>query len=299
MSDSRFALLPDRGVIRLTGPDGRTFLQGLVSNDVTRVAADRAIYSAFLTAQGKFLHDFFLAGEGEALLIECEGARLADLARRLKMFKLRSKIALEDASANLAVAAAFGPGVLAKLGLSNDAGSAVTFAGGIAFVDPRLATMGARLILPREGAEAALTAAGLAAADVAAYDRLRLELGLPDGSRDMEVEKAILLENGFDELNGVDWKKGCYMGQELTARTKYRGLIKKRLMPVTVDGPLPAPGTLVMLDTQEAGEMRSGRDGHGLALLRLEMVETAAKSGAALIAGEAKLKPVKPGWASY
>jgi folate-binding protein YgfZ len=299
MSDSRYVLLPDRGVIRLSGPDGRTFLQGLVSNDVTRVAADRAIYSALLTPQGKFLHDFFLAAEGDALLIECEGARAADLARRLKMFKLRSKIALDDAGAGLAVAAAFGTDAPAKLGLPVDAGSAVAFAGGIAFVDPRLAAMGARLILPRAGAEAALTAAGLAPGDIASYDRLRLELGLPDGSRDMEVEKSILLENGFDELNGVDWKKGCYMGQELTARTKYRGLIKKRLMPVRVEGPLPAPGTIVRLDAQEAGEMRSGRDDQGLALLRLEMVESAAKSGAVLVAGDARLRPVKPGWASY
>ena len=131
--------------------------------------------------------------------------------------------------------------------------------------------------------------------DAAAYDRLRLSLGVPDGSRDLTIEKAILLESGFDELNGVDWQKGCYIGQELTARTKYRALIKKRLMPVTVDGPLPPPGTPVMAGDQEAGEMRSGRDGVGLALLRLEAV-TESKP---LTAAGAKLTPQKPAWANF
>jgi folate-binding protein YgfZ len=140
---------------------------------------------------------------------------------------------------------------------------------------------------------------GLRRGDPVEYDRLRLSLGVADGSKDLVLEKAILLEAGFDELNGVDWKKGCYMGQELTARTKYRGLVKKRLMPVRVDGPLPAPGTPVMLGDQEAGELRSGSDGLALALLRLDAVEAAAGTGRKLSAGEATLEPVKPPWAQF
>jgi folate-binding protein YgfZ len=112
----------------------------------------------------------------------------------------------------------------------------------------------------------------------------------------LAIEKAILLEAGFDELNGIDWKKGCYMGQELTARTKYRALIKKRLFPVAIDGPLPAAGTTVMLGREEAGEVRSGRDGLALALLRLDAVDEAAKTGAVLTAGESKLSAAKPDW---
>ena len=122
-------------------------------------------------------------------------------------------------------------------------------------------------------------------------------LGLPDGSRDMVVEKATLLESGFDELNGVDWDKGCYMGQELTARTKYRGLTKKRLMPVDIDGPVPPSGTPVMVDGKEAGEMRSARGGVGLALIRLEHLDKAA--GARFTAGEARITPRKPDWAAF
>src|SRR5665213_2260475 len=126
--------------------------------------------------------------------------------------------------------------------------------------------------------------------DAAAYDRHRLALGVPDGSRDLEIERSILLENGFEELNGVDFQKGCYMGQELTARTKYRALIKKRLLPVNVDGPLPAPGTKVMAGEQEMGEMRSGRDGAALAVLKLDALETK------LTAGGATIIPRKPEW---
>jgi hypothetical protein len=127
---------------------------------------------------------------------------------------------------------------------------------------------------------------------------LRLTLGVPDGSRDLVVEKSILLESGFDELNGVDWQKGCYIGQELTARTKYRGLIKKRLLPVTIAGPLPAPGTPVLLGTEDAGEMRSASDGMGLALLRLEALG-AASAEKPLTAGQARLTPRRPDWAKF
>ena len=113
------------------------------------------------------------------------------------------------------------------------------------------------------------------------------------------MEKAILLEAGFDELHGVDWDKGCYMGQELTARTKYRALIKKRLIPVQVQGQLPEPGTIVKLGEQEAGEIRSGRGDLALALLRLEAMDEAAKSGTPLLAGATQLTPVKPAWARF
>jgi folate-binding protein YgfZ len=196
------------------------------------------------------------------------------------------------------VFAAFGGEALAALGLPDQPGAAAPFGGGVAFVDPRLVALGARLVMAKDAGAAALRALGFAEAEFATYDRLRLEHGVPDGSRDLTVEKAILLESGFEELNGVDWQKGCYIGQELTARTKYRGLIKKRLMAVRVDGALPPPGTPVMLGEQEAGEMRSGRDGIALALLRLDAV-AAASAGQPLTSGAARLTPIKADWARF
>jgi folate-binding protein YgfZ len=294
-----YVTLPSRGILAIDGLDRATFLQGLVSNDVTQAGPSRALYSAFLTAQGKYLHDFFIAETGERLLLDGEVGRLPDLQRRLKMYKLRSKIALEDASAQFSVTALFGPGALEALGLPAEPGTAAPLGGGVVFVDPRLAELGVRVILPRGTEAAVLEPAGFAPAEAAAYDRLRLEVGVPDGSRDMVVEKAILLENNLDELHAISWQKGCYMGQELTARTRYRGLVRKRLFPVIVEGVLPEPGTPVMLGDKEAGEVRSGSGDRALALLRLEEVARAEADGIPLVAGEARLVPVKPDWVNF
>jgi folate-binding protein YgfZ len=295
MAERSFVELAERGLLAVAGEDRGAFLQGLISNDVEKVAPSRAIYAALLTAQGKYLHDFFVAALGETFLLDGEAARLADLQRRLAIYKLRAKVTLAPEAGGLAVFAVFGGDALAALGLPGEAGAARPYAGGIAFVDPRLAALGARLIAPRDAGAAALRDSGFAAADFAAYDRLRLAAGVPDGSRDLAIEKAILLEAGFDELNGVDWQKGCYIGQELTARTKYRGLVKKRLMPVRVEGTLPPPGTPITLDGKEVGELRSGRDGVALALLRLEAVA----GGQSLQAGEARVTALKPDWARF
>src|SRR6516164_3048100 len=291
MANAAFVMLPDRGVLAVSGLDRRPFLQGLVSNDVEKVGPTAARYAAFLTPQGKYLHDFMMIEVGESLWLDAEAARLGDLKKRLSIYRLRAKAALDEKS-DIAVAAVFGAGAAVTFGLPSAPGAARPFGDGIIFVDPRLATLGVRAILPRETARALLTDAGLAEVDFGAYDRLRLSLGIPDGSRDLVLEKSILLESGFDELNGVDWEKGCYIGQELTARTKYRGLIKKRLMPVAIDGPAPAPGTIVTADGREVGEMRSSRDGLGLALLRLQTVA----QGKHLKAGNTTLVASKPGW---
>jgi folate-binding protein YgfZ len=294
MSTGHYIILEARGLLRVAGPDARSFLQGMVSNDVTKVGPGRTVWSAFLTPQGKFLHEFFMTEEPgagpDSLWLDCEAARLDDLRSRLKRYKLRANIELTDISPEHAVAAIFGSSALEALGLPAEIGAAKTFGAGVAYVDPRLAGLGARAVLPRAEAQAALEGAGLAAATQSDYDALRIGLGVPDGSRDLEIERSPLLENGFDELHGVDWDKGCFMGQELTARTKYRALIKKRLVPVTIEGPAPEPGTQVTAAGKNAGVLRSSVDGVGLALLRLEHLE------APLLAGEAQLTAKKPNW---
>ncbi|WP_237215161.1 CAF17-like 4Fe-4S cluster assembly/insertion protein YgfZ [Falsiroseomonas oryziterrae] len=262
------ALLPGRGVVEVAGEDRVAFLQGLVSNDVTRAVPGAAVWAALLTPQGKWLADFFVFADGDRLLLDCVRDQAGTIVTSLSRFRLRSKVALRDASAELAVHAGWGGAALPE--------------GVIAAADPRL---------PEAGWRALATAPLATDADAAAHDLHRLSLGLPD-SGDLEAQKSVLLEGGFDELSGVSWSKGCYMGQELTARTKYRGLLKRRLFPVEVAGPLPAPGTPVTRDGAEVGEMRSGRDGLGLALLRIEAVE----AGGTLACGEAALTPRIPAW---
>jgi folate-binding protein YgfZ len=295
MGEKAAVILDHRGLLRLEGADLRGFLQGIVTNDVEKVSPGNTVWAAFLTPQGKFLHEFFLAELDGALMMECEAARASDLLLRLKRYKLRAQVSLEEVTDSYAVAALFGEGALAALGLTGRPGETAPFAGGLAYVDSRLPALGARAVAPRDGLADALAEAGFGAGDLAVYDRLRISLGVPDGSRDMEVEKSILLENGFEELHGVDWDKGCFMGQELTARTKYRALIKKRLLPVAIEGPPPPPGTAVLSAGRDVGTMRSAAGDMGLALLRLEALEGAGP----LTAGDARLTPRKPDWANF
>jgi folate-binding protein YgfZ len=297
MSGLRFHLPTDRAIIAVTGEDRQGFLQGLISNDTAKVSANRAIYATLLTAQGRFLFDLFIAEQDGRYLVDASAPRRADLIKRLSMYRLRSKVAIADADADWCVALLFGAGAAAAIGLGGEAGNAAPFGGGIGYVDPRLPELGARLILPR--ATARTTLQELQASedgDGSGYHRLRIGLGVPDAARDLTPEKSILLENGLDELNAIDWQKGCYMGQELTARTRYRGLVRKRLLPVRIQGTPPASGTPLMLGGQELAEMRSASaDGTvGLAMVRLEAL--AKDPSPTFSAGDAKLSPDIPGW---
>lgn len=274
MSTPVFALLPHRSVIAVSGPDRAEFLQGLISNDTNKVGPGQAIWAALLTPQGRFLNDMFVVDDGAGtFLLETERNRAAALARKLKMYTLRSKVTVEDRSATMEVAVVFGPG----------ANKVLPVAGATGFVDPRLPELGVRVLAPTGQAATLL---GLAEAPIDDYEALRIKLGVPDGSRDLPVEKALLLESGFDELHGVDWQKGCYMGQELTARTKYRGLIKRRLFPVKVEGSLPAPGTPVQRDGKEVGEIRSGFGDRAIAMLQIDAAREPLSSGGSTIVVE-------------
>jgi folate-binding protein YgfZ len=294
---------PDRGVITVAGPDRASFLQGLISNDVAKAGPARAVWAAFLTPQGKFRHDFFLveqAGEGVGLprlLLVCEaGDRLRDLGVGLRRFVLRDAVRL-GLAAELGVFQIAGDDAAAALGLAARPGAAKPVAGGVAFVDPRLAAGGVTLLAAAAAARAALAEAGVEPGDRADWERTRIRNGLPDGARDLQVDKAILLENGFDELGGVDWRKGCYLGQELTARTKYRGLVKKRLIPVRLAGAAaPEPGAPVTRDGKTVGELRSVADGWALALVRVKALDPAGGEGAALQTGGVRVVPAIPDW---
>ena len=258
------ALLPDRAVLEVAGEDRVAFLQGLVSNDVAQAGDGRAVWAALLTPQGKYVADFFIIGDGARLLLDVERPQAAMLAQKLSRFRLRARVTVSETA--LQVCAAWGD---------------PPPQGAIVAADPRLPMAGWRVLSDRMVPSNAT---------IEEWDSHRLALGLPDGSRDMEADKTVLLEAGFDELGGVSWTKGCYLGQELTARTKYRGLLKRRLVPVRVIGTLPEPGTHVLRDGQDVGTMRSGRDDRGLAIIRLDAL------AGRLSCGDARLEPDVPAW---
>jgi len=291
MDIAQICPLPERGVIELAGPGAREFLQGLITNTMDLVSANRAIYAALLTPQGKYLFDFFVIQKDDSFLIECEAVRLAELVKRLNFYRLRAKVTIHDASATYQVAACPGPEGLEALDLPAQPGAVRTYPGGIIFTDPRLAGMGARMILAPD----ALAAMPLRHSSPEAYHRLRLELGIAEGHADIEVEKNFLLEANFEELNGVDFKKGCYVGQELVSRMKHRGVVRKRILPVHIEGACPPPGTPIMAEGREVGVLRTGLGTRALAFLRLSAL---APGAPALSCSSARLTPHIPGWMS-
>lgn len=299
MTGSHYVILEDRAVIALAGPEARPLLQGLISNDIEKTTDSEASYAALLTPQGKFLFDFLISQKAGALLLETERPRVPDLLRRLMMYRLRAKVELLDRSEDFAVAALLGEDLPAALNLPATPGACRDEGDGLVMLDPRLPALGGRALLPPATIEDTLQGLGFQPALREVYEHHRLALGVPEGSPDLTLERATLLESGFEELNGVDFKKGCFVGQELTARMKYRGLVRKRLMPVTFQGDPPAPGTIVRLGTRDAGEMRSGIDGIGLALLRLEPVIAAEAGEAPLMADGRELTPALPPWARF
>lgn len=301
MADNNYVLLETRGVLAVSGTDATSFLQNLISNDVNRVDADHTIYAMLLTPQGKFLHDFFVAMHPEndnAFVIEAEAERIDDLEKRLSMYRLRADVSLERVGEEWSVVAAFGSNAAQALGLDASEGASGRVAGGVAFVDPRLQTLGLRLIGPREAITRHLDEAGFKRTEPAEYEHLRLSLGVPAGGRDILIEKSFPLECNLDELNAIDYEKGCYVGQELTARTHYRANLRKRLVPIRLQGPLPEPGAAVTLDGKNVGEMRSADGERGLALLRIDSLASAEEEGKPLMTGTTEIVPDLPEWLS-
>ncbi len=244
--------LKNRTIIKIDGKDRFNFLQGLITNNVNKVKAG-ALYTAFLSPQGKFLFDFFMVEKNDSIYITPEVLTCDDLFKKLKIYKLRSDVILTLLD-DWAVYADMTADKMADLPSDTE----------IVFTDPRNKAMG-RLILTKD----TIDSSGL----MDNYDKQRIDLGIPDGSRDMPIDKAIILENGLDELQAIDWEKGCYLGQELMARTKHRGMVRKKLMTVKLDGVAPENGEVLFVGDKKIGTMRTSCGAAGLALLRIEMAE--------------------------
>ena len=273
--------LPHRGVLEIQGEDKTAFLQGLISNDINGVTPENAIYATLMSPQGRFLYDFFIMERDGSYFLDVEAGRLADLVKKLSLYKLRSAVRLIPRP-DLKVFALWGDNVAKKFGLKEERGQAMP---GL-YMDPRLIELGVRgmgEIPPFE------------TTSLEEYEVHRLKLGVPEGGRDLIPEKSILLESGLDELNAISWTKGCYIGQELTTRTKFLGLVRKRLLPVRIEGPAPDFGTEILLGEVKVGTMCTHADGYGLALLRLEHL----KGEDVLQCAEAVLRPYKPFWMNF
>lgn len=267
------AYLEDRAVIAVTGADARSFLQDLITNDVERLGVGKGVYAALLTPQGKILFDFFLVEGDGAILIDCAAASREALIKRLSMYKLRAKVMIE-ARDQLAVLAEWD-------------GEHARYA--IAYQDPRLPALGTRAIIARGEMHKDLLTASI-------YHQHRLALGVPEAS-DFGSDKMFALDADLDELQAVDFNKGCYIGQELTARMKHRGTARKRLVAVETEGVLPVAETAIKAQGRDIGEIAAVYGHRGFALIRLDRLEEAGTS--LLTAGDSMpVKLIKPSWLS-
>jgi folate-binding protein YgfZ len=264
------AMLEDRGVVSVTGADAAGFLQGLLTNDVERLEPGKACHAALLTPQGKILFDMIVVrapdAAGAAFLLDCTASQAADLAKRLGFYKLRAKVAVADVSATLAVAAFWG-------------GEPGAIEGGVLYPDPRDPRLAWRAILPRP------IAAALGSGHAGEYEGLRIGVVAPKGGVDFAYGDAFPHDANLDLLHGVDFDKGCYVGQEVVSRMKHRGTGRKRIVRVKLDGPAPAPGAPVMDRDLAVGTLGSSSGREALALLRLDRVEDATAAGRTLSAG--------------
>jgi hypothetical protein len=282
MSDCKTTLLSDRAVVRVTGEAARNFLQGLITNQIDKATQGSAIHTGLLTPQGKILVDFFVLPEGDGFLLELSKAKVADLLQRLAVYKLRTQVAFAEEPSSK-VAASWGtPPRLPQ--------------GAIAFADPRLPELGLRILLPANADSGDL---GCVLATEDEYHARRIALGVPEGGRDYVFGDAFPHEAMFDQLNGVDFNKGCFVGQEVVSRMEHRGTARKRIVGVEGEGLLPPSGAEITAGNIPIGTLGSVAGSSGLALLRLDRAEEAKAAGSPLRAGEVTVALHIPAWARF
>lgn len=284
----RAILLPGRAVVRISGEEAVKFLNNIVTASVDKLESGEAAFTALLTPQGKIVVDFFAAAvpadEGAGFVLDVPAALADDLVKKLTLYKLRAQVEITLRS-DLIVVGAIEKEPSAELGL--------------VYADPRHKGMGWRLVLPKDGAEAALQAGGMTLADEKLWQGRRIVLGIPEGGKDFVYGDTFPHEADMDALKGVDFQKGCFIGQEVVSRVQRRDEgPRKRIVPVAFDV-APAQGAEIVAGDKPAGFMGSSAGRLGLAMLRLDRVEEALQSGGKVIAGGVPLTLLKPDWMPF
>jgi tRNA-modifying protein YgfZ len=279
---AQVTLLPDRSLIEVAGEDRAGFLQGLITNDVEQLAESAACFAGFLSPQGKILFDFFVIRLGGAYLIDCPKNTAADLVKRLSFYKLRAKVSISDVSAAWAVVAVWGEG----------AGDLCRQDAATAYQDPRLSALGYRLLFDAQKSPSAVQS-------FSGYEAMRIGFGVPEGGKDYAFGDTFPHEACFDLLNGIDFKKGCYVGQEVVSRMQHRGTARTRVVCVLGRQPLPESGGDILAGGFTVGHLGSVAGNSGVALVRLDRVKDALAKGQGLTVADSPVELCAPDWASY
>ncbi|MBN8970545.1 MAG: folate-binding protein YgfZ [Rhizobiales bacterium] len=278
------ALLSNRGVIKLSGEDAKTFLNGLITTDTTKLEPGAGRFGALLTPQGKIVADFLITevpvGHGGGLLIDCPRALAQPLATKLGFYKLRAKVSVENLSDAFGILAVWGGEPAVKPDLC--------------FADPRAEDLGWRILIPPELAAKTATLVGAKMTDEAAYEAHRIACGVPRGGVDFNYGDAFPHETNMDHLHGVDFDKGCYVGQEVVSRMQHRGTARTRTVRVTFDGGAPDASVPILANDKQVGTMGSSAHNSGLATVRIDKVSDALDAGTPLMAGNVAIHLTDP-----
>ena len=279
------AFLPDRGVVKVSGEDARNLLNGLITTDATLLRPGLGRFGALLTPQGKIITDFLItevpAGHGGGFLIDCPRALAQGLAAKLGFYKLRAKVAVENLSDSLGVLAAWDGEPVVRPDL--------------AFADPRATALGWRILVPEGLAPKLADLIGAELADSSAYDAHRIAIGVPRGGLDFTYGDAFPHETNMDRLHGIDFDKGCYVGQEVVSRMQHRGTARTRTVRVVLEDFSPEPGTAILAGDKSIGTMGSTSGQNGLALIRIDRAADALDAGMPLTSGGLGIRLADPG----
>ena len=279
--------LSDRGVVHVAGADAIHFIQNLVTCDVEELSETKGAYGALLTPQGKIVVDFLVARESDGgLLFDLPAASVAEFVKRLTVYKMRAKVTVADLSEE--------SGVLAFWGLEN-----APMLPGPVFRDPRLAGLGLRAIVPKTIAKGSFGVSHLVRTDEGAYHRHRIALGVPEAERDFRLGEAFPHDADLDQLQGVDFRKGCYVGQEIVSRMQHRGTARRRIVQVSAAGDLPQAGTPLTAASRAVGTLGSAVGREGLALVRLDRAKEALDGGVPIKADQVTVELALPAWATF
>jgi folate-binding protein YgfZ len=278
------AFLPDRGVVKVSGADARDFLNGLVTTDVTLLRPGLGRFGALLTPQGKITADFLIteapAGHGGGFLIDCPRPLAQNLADKLGFYKLRAKVAVENLSDSIGVLAVWDGEPAPKPDL--------------AFADPRRDGLGWRILVPEELAQKTADLIGAETVDSSLYEEHRVATGIPRGGLDFMYGDAFPHETNMDRLHGVDFDKGCYVGQEVVSRMQHRGTARTRTVRIVLEDFSPEPGTTILAGDKSVGTMGSTAGRNGLALIRVDRAADAVAAGTPLTSGGLAIRLADP-----
>ena len=284
---NKYIVFEDRSFFEIKGEDKDTFLQGLITNDINKCTDKKSIYSAFLSPQGKFLADFFILKYENSYLFETPKLFLEELLKKLNNYKLRSKIDIVEKQSLTSLSILGGDEIFGKL---DSLGSTIKIDDGYAFIDPRNKELGIKVIINKDTINFFAKKYDLIEEDINKYEEIRINNAIPNSIFDLKYNNSLILENNFDKINAISWDKGCYVGQEITARIKYRSLLKKNLLKVKILNGFVSSGDDIYFEEKLIGTITSNNKNIALAMIRLSDSDNAIKKKAILESKNAKLK---------